>query len=210
MNQRTFVGPLALALVGSAQANLLVNGSFELGPNPDYYPGTGGDTTVTGWTGLATGYEWFVPSTVYGGIYGSASDQLACVDLANLTYSNGGIGQTFATTAGAQYMLTFDMTTSTYAGRSGYGAMSASVDSGFSTTSSAYSVTNNQLPFVWTSYSLLFTAQASTSTLRLECFQDANLNFAVVDNARIEAVPEPASVVALASGALLLLRRRSR
>ncbi|MBL8048235.1 MAG: DUF642 domain-containing protein [Chthonomonas sp.] len=208
MKRRLTLSVVALAVVSAAQANLLVNGSFEVGPSGDYYAGGNGDSTVAGWVGMGTGYEWFKPATVYGGVLNStASDQLACVDLANLTNSYGDIKQSFATVIGQQYELKFDLSTSTYAGRNGFGPISASVDTSNSTTTSmAFSVTNNQVPLVWTTFSMPFTAQDTTCTLRFESFFNANEVFSFVDNARVTAVPEPGSLMALAIGALMIRR----
>jgi choice-of-anchor C domain-containing protein len=99
-------GVLALATT-SAQANLLVNGSFEVGPSPvaTFLNLTAGSTVVTGWTvtGLTVDYV--------GGFW-VASDGTRSIDLdgsVGSPFTNGGVAQTFATTPGTQYLVRFDL-----------------------------------------------------------------------------------------------------
>ncbi len=82
-------------------SNLLVNGSFEVGPDPGtYLPLNPGSTVITGWT-VTRGQVDYV------GIWQSF-DGSRSIDLDG-TPGFGGIAQTFATHAGVTYAVNFAM-----------------------------------------------------------------------------------------------------
>jgi choice-of-anchor C domain-containing protein len=95
---------VALLLLGaqSAAANLLVNGSFELGSDP----GSGvircnpGQSCITGWTVTRGQID-------YVGSYWQAADGTRTVSLNGLIATAGGISQTFETQPGHVYVVTF-------------------------------------------------------------------------------------------------------
>ena len=203
MNKFFALSILAVGIVSQSQA-VLINGSFENGPIPDYYAGGTGDTTVTGWTGINTGFEWLIPSTIYGGVFGAACDGLAIVDVANFTNNLGGIEQTFTTTIGQMYLLSYCAGTSNYAGRTGTGILEISIDGNTYTNS----LSNANLVIAWNTYSIPFTATQTSTTLKFINREDANTHFAFVDNASVEAVPEPATMLALSAGLAALARKK--
>ena len=94
-----------------AEANLLTNGSFETGPNPGSFTNfAAGSTAITGWTVSTPGNIDYIGS-LWVAANGSRSLDLegsagTCVVPTNCP---GGIEQSFATTAGAQYTATFDL-----------------------------------------------------------------------------------------------------
>lgn len=101
-----------MALVGItpalSRADLIQNGSFELGPNPGGHLTLGaGSTAITGWTvvgaGLESGENIDYIGTTWVASHGSRS-----LDL-NGYYKTGGIEQGFNTTVGKTYRVTFDM-----------------------------------------------------------------------------------------------------
>ncbi len=207
----------ALALTGllcnGAFANLIVNGSFESGLSGGYAELSGGSTAITGWTTTQSGVEWFQPA-VYGPGLGGAADGLAAIDLANYVYVGGGIEQTFATTAGQTYNLSFAGGNVVYAGRDGTGLIDVLLDGSmvqsFATgTSSTY--------MTWQNFGLSFTATGATTTLEFQNNQDPFLHFAALDMVDVESatssVPEPGTLALLGIGILGMgfgQRRRSK
>lgn len=193
---------LAVGIAAQSQA-VLINGSFENGPTGVYYAGGTGDTTVTGWTGINSGFEWFVPSAFS---IGAACDGLAAVDIANLSNSLGGIEQTFSTTIGQAYLLSYCAGTSNGADRTGTGILEVEIDGNTFTNS----LSNANVVISWNSFSIPFTAMQSSTTLKFINRQDANLHFVNVDNAAVELVPEPATMLVLSAGIAALARRKRK
>ena len=99
-------GALLFTLVFTAPTHAqIVNGSFELPTSPvGYQLLGGGSTAITGWVTTDTGAEWFTPA-FYG--YGAPPSGNNAVDIANYTYSAGGIQQAFATAPGQSYRIDF-------------------------------------------------------------------------------------------------------
>jgi uncharacterized protein (TIGR03437 family) len=103
---------VAMALTTALPAaNLLVNGSFEQGPNPGSYTNFAkGSTGITGWTVSLGNID-------YIGSLWTAADGSRSLDLegssgtCDLSTPNcpGGIAQSFATVAGQEYMVTFSL-----------------------------------------------------------------------------------------------------
>lgn len=89
-------------------ANLVVNGSFEDGPSFGVSPFimlSSGSTAIVGWTVGDNGVDYAGPGAW------NISDGVRNVDLDGSTglNDNGAISQTFATGAGQQYIVTFDL-----------------------------------------------------------------------------------------------------
>jgi Protein of unknown function (DUF642) len=195
------VAGVFMASAGLASAaNLLVNGSFENPAGTSYAALPGSDATITGWTTLNTGVEWFNPLASYP-VLGAAADGVMVVDLANTIYSSGGIQQTF-------YNLSFSLSTSTFAGR---GPVSA-VDVTVAGNTSTFTINNSAVPFAWTPIAYSFQASGATTTLSFNNTQDAYTHFAFVDGVSVTAVPEPGEWALMLSGlavvAALVRRRR--
>jgi choice-of-anchor C domain-containing protein len=86
----------------SAPGNLLQNGSFESGPNPGYFlPLSPGSKAINNWTVIRGGIDYYGTGWV-------SSDGNRSLDL-NGTPGVGGVAQTFATTSGQKYRVSFDM-----------------------------------------------------------------------------------------------------
>jgi len=82
--------------------SLLQNGSFEQGPDPGaFLPLNPNSTAIPGWTVIRGGIDY------YGAEWASA-DGKRSLDL-NGTPGVGGIAQTFATTPGQTYQVSFDL-----------------------------------------------------------------------------------------------------
>src|ERR1700693_1811549 len=104
---------LAIAFVTTipAEANLLVNGSFETGPNPGSFTNLAlGSTAITGWTVSLGNIDY--SASLWVAADGSRSlDLEGSAGTCDLATPNcpGGIAQSFATTPGQEYMVTFDL-----------------------------------------------------------------------------------------------------
>ncbi len=106
-----FIAGLVFVGAGAALADLIMNGSFELG---DFAPGEAvvtvpaGSTAITGWSVGGDGVDWHLGGVEGSGAhFGPAYDGDLVVDLNRNGDSSGTISQTFATEVGATYLLTF-------------------------------------------------------------------------------------------------------
>ena len=109
---------ILILLVSSASVTAgVTNGSLEPGvPFPTGYLAVGGGSNqIAGWTTLHTGVEWFHPSfnDLPTGRYSDSPDGGYAVDLANLTFSLGGIAQELQTVPGWHYRIWFYLGTHT-------------------------------------------------------------------------------------------------
>jgi hypothetical protein len=109
------------------------------------------------------------------------------VDLANYTYTGGGIEQTFATVVGQTYDLGFSLGTQQSSGRDG----TAHIDVTIAGITTGYDVVNHTGSLVWTAVTQSFTASSTSTTLRFTNTQSPYLHFANMDAASVTAVPEP-------------------
>jgi hypothetical protein len=112
----------ATLTAGSAQANLITNGSFSSTSTASWSntDGQGGDivgpnsTAIAGWNITNDSVIWINTTTPpsYGGLTNSPGNASAFfLDLTG-THDNGsfaGVTQTIATSVGANYRLTFDL-----------------------------------------------------------------------------------------------------
>ncbi len=182
-----------------ANGNLLVNGSFEQPTGTGYAIVMGGSHQITGWTTVNNGVEWF-----NAGGYGGAADGQMIVDLANYTYTGGGIEQSFATEVGKSYDLSFSLGSQAGAGRDG----TAHFDVSVAGSQYGYDISNPLGTIVWTVKQLSFVAQAGITTLRFANTQSPYLHFANVDAvsvvASVSAVPEPGTAAMTLAGLLAL------
>ena len=187
-------------------ANLIQNGSFEtatVNPNPgtSYITLGVGSTVITGWTVSQATID-------YIGTYWQASEGSRNLDLSGL--NAGGIQQTFNTTVGDTYRVTFDLAGNPNASpiikdrRVSAGGRSA--DFSFNTTGKS----NSNMG--WLSKSWDFTANSTTTTLEFIDLTNSFLtnSFAgpALDNVSVIAlsppptptsIPEPSSMLGLLS-----------
>lgn len=101
----------AAVLTGTANANIIVNGSFEqssLNPGTSWSVVGGGSSAIDGWTTIGGGIDYF-------GTFIAASDGIHSIDINNIS-AGGGIAQTFATNAGWIYTVEFDMSANMFGG----------------------------------------------------------------------------------------------
>lgn len=190
----------ALIVTPVQAANLIQNGSFEtatVNPNPgDFIRLDAGSTAITGWT-VSQG------SIDYIGTLWQASNGSRSLDLSG--ENAGGIQQTFNTTVGKTYRVTFDLAgnpnTSPTIKQMRISAAGSSDNFSFDITGK--STTN----MGWLSKSWDFTANSTTTTLE---FISLTNSFAgpALDNVSVIAlsppstptpIPEPSSVLGLLS-----------
>ena len=199
---------LVLLLTGQSTAEMIVNGSFESPPLPQYEHVPGGATTITGWLTVDSGVERFNPSDPgvgFGGTpVGFAQTGTLAIDLA--IFTGGGIQQTFGTLPGAWYRVEFYGGTLEGFNRDGTGQIEALVNS---VPRTFFNVVNHSPTIVWSLFSFDFQATGSTTTLEFRNRQDHLRHFAFIDSVSVN-VPEPSTVVLLATGVVGLLITRCR
>jgi len=172
------------------------NGSFEGGPNPgtSWVTLTTGATVINGWTVTAGSID-------YIGSAWSSSDGTRSLDLSGV--GAGAVAQTFTTTAGAAYTVTFD-----FAGNPGYGAgtgvktMRVSVNNAAATARDySFDTTGKTLANMgWTTQTFTFTASAATTTLTFTS-QINSVFGPAIDNVRLNGVVgDPGSAAGAAAG----------
>lgn len=174
---------------GAARADIVTNGSFELGTNN---PGSGGFATIPGSSSSITGWSVVGGSIDWINGYWQAQDGTHSVDMNGLDV--GSIQQTIATTIGQAYRLTFwlsanpdhlDSKPDSRQLTASAGATSGLFTYNFDVPPNSHSSMN------WASYSMYFTA-TSTSTL-LQFASNAPQNCCwgpALDNVAVTAVPE--------------------
>jgi choice-of-anchor C domain-containing protein len=196
-------------LLTKANANLILNGSFENGIDPgamDILPP--GSTNVSDWTVTRGGVD-------YKGTFWDAFDGVRSIDLDN-SPGFGGIMQTFATTPQVRYLVTFAMSGNPY---TDFGdpsmkhmrveAAGQSADFSFETAGHWYDNMG------WVTHSWWFTADSNSTTLEFYSLHTlaggeysgySGWCGAALDN--VSVVPEPTTVALLGLGALSLVRKR--
>jgi hypothetical protein len=178
---------VAMMLATPAQANLITNGNFETGD-------------FSGWT---TGNNVAVAKLPYFGIAGSG--YFASFNDADKT-PNGSLLQSFATTVGQFYRLTFD-----YGVTEGGQTQSITAEVQNDSKMVLASLLSTLSTPTLSAFSVFFTADSATTTVY---FSDVSTNPTIstdgaLDNVSVSAVPEPASM-ALVAGALLALASTRR
>ncbi|MHB1217589.1 MAG: choice-of-anchor C family protein, partial [Alphaproteobacteria bacterium] len=158
--------------IAYAPAGTLVNGSFEQGPGANSF--LGGSTAITGWT--VTGHSVDYLSTVWENADGAYSLDLSGWDA-------GGIEQTFATTAGVTYTVTFQMAANTHATTVRTMEVSAAgITAQYAADPAGHSVSD----MGWTQQTFTFTATDAQTTLSFRSLS-AGTDGPTLDDVRISA-----------------------
>lgn len=181
------------AWTGAHAVSLIVNGSFETGD-------------ASGWT--TTG------NVFIGTNPGLASDGNSSANFNGLdTAPNGVLSQAFSSVVGSEYRLSFDLGVDDSRQSAQPVLLVELLGNSLLLSHTVTDPTPTGNPLSFTGYSFLFTADSTTSTLRFSDnagnpTQGVDLD---LDNIRVEAVPEPSTLLLLGSGfvAMVALRRKS-
>jgi choice-of-anchor C domain-containing protein len=172
--------------------NLIQNGSFETATvNPgSFLRLDAGSTAITGWT-VSQG------TIDYKGTYWQASEGSRSLDLSGL--NAGGIQQTFNTTIGETYRVTFDLAGNPDGNPT---IKEMRVSAGGNSADFSFDITGKSLSNMgWVSNSWDFTATGTTTTLSFLNLADTAYGPAL-DNVSVIAlsppsIPEPSSMLGL-------------
>jgi hypothetical protein len=211
----TFAAAMLL-LTNASQANLIVNGNFEnftIGPNDEVFTGfvrffsPPPNTDITGWT--ITGSSGGNPNNVDDvntSLYPAFDGATYSLDMEGNLGASGVINQSFATTPGVSYTLSF-----AYANNPdnpGTGAMANVLVTGAGTLLSE-DVSHNGSTFTNMNYLLFsqdFVANSALTTLQFSALTNTGFGIAL-DAVDIESVPAPlighGLPVVLAAGGIL-------
>ncbi|MEZ6163328.1 MAG: choice-of-anchor C family protein [Phycisphaerales bacterium] len=203
MNKVRITTACIAVLTGAANANLIVNGSFEesnLNPGGAWIPMGGGDASITGWTTIGAGID-------YMGTVLAASDGTRSIDLNNVS-SGGGIAQTFSTISGWLYTVEFDLSANMYGGPTPkvmeVSAAGQSAEFEFDYVAAGSTAQNP----AWERITWTFVGNGSSATLAFEGIS-GGVYGADIDNVVVTGVaPTPGSLAAFAALGLLGARRR--
>jgi choice-of-anchor C domain-containing protein len=176
-----WAGPYGFGVPNRVQpkpVNLLVNGSFEEGPEvKDYLPLDKGSTQIKGWTVTRGQID-------YVGTFWRAAHGKRSIDLHG-SPGFGGIQQTFATKKGQRYRVTFSLAGTPQRGVKRMAVRAAGKKAAFrcdgTTTSSA--------KMGWTVHTWEFVAAGAKTTLEFHTLETEDPNAGpVLDNVSVVAV----------------------
>jgi len=169
---------LCLAIAQTANADLIINGSFEQPSVAQYVSGESCGNSIPGWTAILKGFERFNPEIYNTGL---AQNGSYIIDL-NTDYGiGGGIEQTIITEVGKVYTLSFYIGSVTGKGRNG----TANIVLCVGDTSLTYTMTNATGIVAWQPYYYTFTATSTATKIAFKNFDAPNTTFSFLDNVSV-------------------------
>ena len=174
-------------VAGQAQS-ILLNGSFEQGPaipgGSSFLTLSGGSTAITGWTVTGSNIDYIGPSW-------SVSDGIRAVDLDGNS-AIGGIRQSFATTPGLTYFVSFDLSGNPE-GAPQVKQVSVSVD-GFTQNYSFDTAGQTRATLAWQYVNFSFLASGASATLSFTSLSPGGNSYgALIDNVSVVPVAPTAT-----------------
>ena len=213
MKRLLFLSALSVLLVGSAQAtshNLLNNGDFGL---PDI-----GITNFVSHVVAPEGFEWTIMSessnfavSQIGTFWAATGGPLNSrgIDQSVQISRTSSLSQSFATSPGAQYELSFfyshNPSSATPSG--GAGAQQDVTVVGNSVLFAAtflHTEPNSTFNMMWTQGLATFVADSSLTTLTFAGPQSTAFNFFALDNVAVSLVPEPGTAILIGLGLVVM------
>lgn len=199
-----------------ARAAIIVNGSFEnpTVPNGGFTTFVGGSTAITGWTVVGVDSTVVDTNFVSHGITFQAQDGSQWLDFTGpgTNASANGVTQDITTTIGQLLSLSFYVGSATDNIDIFASTVDLSIDGGARVGYTNPNTPTNMLD--WQLYTVQFTATGTTTNLTFFNGSAGNNHLSALDNVSltaVSAVPEPASVVILGVGSILMfagVRRR--
>lgn len=200
MKRIFYVACAALVGAGSAQA-LIVNGSFEDGPNPGSFTLYNGNPFIPGWS-IDSG------SVDYIGTYWEHADGERSLDLSGNNAAS--ISQVVSTQVGMIYTVSFALAGNPV-GPPVVKTMQVSVDNATNTSANytfdTEGTTRANMGWVYKEFS--FTATDESTKLSFASL-DGGFFGPALDDVSMQAIPEPATLLALGLGAAAVAARRRR
>jgi len=199
------VACVAVLTLGAApaEANLIVNGSFEdpTVPVGGFINFGGGSTAITGWTVVGVDSSVVNGTFTQSGIVFQAQDGNQWSDLAGVTSNSmtSGVMQGIATMIGQAYEVSFYVGSATDNYFFFPGTVDLSIDGGARVSYTNPTAPANMLD--WKLFTVQFTATSTTTNLTFFNGSAANNFLGAIDNVSLTAVPEPTSVAFLVMGA---------
>jgi choice-of-anchor C domain-containing protein len=195
---------LSLLVPATAGANLIVSGSFELPATSLVMDVPAGDPSLVGWTVVSGSVD------VVNGVYYPAFVDSQSLDMDGV--SAGTITQSFTTTIGSTYNLTFEFANN-FRGGTVPAQATVSVLGAGPTPRLSQGLVHSDSSFGGMDYQLfsgLFTADSATTTLRFTSTDPANsLGGIVLDAVSVTPAPEPTGIALLCGACIIGLARRS-
>lgn len=198
--------PLLMAVVAlvaagsSAQANMIVNGSFEspLVQVGSYVNYLGGSTAITGWTVVGVDSSIASGSFVQSGITFNAQEGQQWIDLAGITSNNptSGVTQSVTTTIGTEYELTFYVGSALDVSGTNFffpTTVDLSINGGARTSYFNPASPTNMLD--WKLFTVDFTATSSTTSITFLNGAASNNYLTGLDNIALEELPASSTPV---------------
>jgi len=196
----------------TAHAQILTNGGFEQ-PSAVFQEIPAGDPSLTGWT-VVNGSVEVIGNSIWDSFEGSQS-----IDLDGI--SAGTIEQTFATTPGTTYSLSFAYGNNPFGGATIPAFANVSVTGTATLLNNFFSHSSSDpfgSPMNYNTFFDTFVADSSLTTLRFTSLDAAGSNGGIaLDAVSVQvatAAPEPGSIALAACSALplagMVIRRRRR